>query len=89
MNCGVTGSVLRSKKMVYADTLSKLKNFSAVVDNVTAVNDVFNIAIVPVFGFQSDEVVGVMQFVNKLDRVISEQDVTQMEVVANLLGRGI
>ncbi len=81
--------MLISKQLVYADKLSQLKNFSAIVDNITTVNDVFNLAVVPVFGYQSNELVGVLQFVNKQDRVISEYDVHQMKIIASLLGRGI
>lgn len=77
---GISGDVIASRQIIYADSIKTLKRFVPSVDNVSKQQQVFSILVAPVVGhkdFKSDNpsVVGVLQMINKCDGRISDYDI--------------
>lgn len=74
--------------------MKEMKKFIPSIDNLSSVQKVKSIMVVPLYGTADlvtgeKPVTGILQLINKIDKVIDEHDVKQVGFISGLLGRGI
>lgn len=76
---GITGEVYHSREIYYESEIKKAKSYVAGLDNQSKyVKEVSSILVTPIYGHKnddgSDNLVGIAQFVNKINGRITEKD---------------
>ena len=68
-NLGISGIVLKTKKLYVQDNAKRDAKFQNEIDNLSSAGEVHSFMIGPIFGHKSqEEPIALLQFINKADQ---------------------